>query len=139
MIQDSNAAKDIIQETFIQLWRQRNDINVETSQSSYLYKAAKNKALEYLRSKKSYENAVGKAAAECVNIADPDKMSARYSKLERIHSSLRHLPPKCRNVFVLHKFKGLTYAEIAEQENISVNTVENHMVKAFKLLREILT
>jgi RNA polymerase sigma-70 factor (ECF subfamily) len=39
-------------------------------------------------------------------------------------------------VFEMHKFNGLSYAEIAEKESISVNTVENHMVKALKLIRE---
>lgn len=138
IIQDRNAANDIIQETFILLWRQRDNIKIESSQSSYLYKAAKNKALEYLRSKKSYQNAIRDAALDKMSNSDAEKMSSQYSKLEKIHSSLRHLPPKCRKVFVLHKFNGLTYAEIADKESISVNTVENHMVKAFKILREIL-
>ncbi|WP_373781588.1 sigma-70 family RNA polymerase sigma factor [Kaistella sp.] len=45
-------------------------------------------------------------------------------------------PPKCREVFILSKVDGLKYKEIAEQLNISTKTIENHMTKALRIIRE---
>lgn len=58
--------------------------------------------------------------------------------LDQIYVSIRQLPPKCGEVFTLSKVNGLSYAQIAEHMDISIKTVENHMGKALKLLREML-
>ena len=54
----------------------------------------------------------------------------------RINTALKSLPGKCREVFELNRFEGKKYAEIASQLNISVKTVETHMSKALKILRD---
>lgn len=64
-----------------------------------------------------------------------DREADIYLKKERIMKSLRHLPPKCKEVFVLSRQNGLTYGEIADNLGISKKTVENHMVKALSILR----
>ncbi len=135
-LNDPVSAEDIVQETFINLWQKRNDYKMPHSLKAFAYKSCKNKAVEYIRSKKSYDQHIKEAALSRIKVTDPSEMSSQYSRLEELHRSIRHLPPKCRNVFELHKFNGLSYAEIADRESISVNTVENHMVKALKLLRE---
>jgi RNA polymerase sigma-70 factor, ECF subfamily len=63
--------------------------------------------------------------------------SVAGSELElRIQEAMEKLPEQCRLVFKLSRFEELKYAEIAEQLNISVKTVENHMGKALKIMRE---
>jgi RNA polymerase sigma-70 factor, ECF subfamily len=59
------------------------------------------------------------------------------SELEvRIQQAMDKLPEQCRLVFKLSRFEELKYSEIAEQLNISIKTVENHMGKALKIMRE---
>ncbi len=57
------------------------------------------------------------------------------SSEERLQKALAVLPPKCRDIFLLAKLKGMKYREIAEQLAISEKTVENQMSKAIRLLR----
>lgn len=58
---------------------------------------------------------------------------------QKLYNSVRQLPPKCREVFMLSKVNGLTYSEIAEQLGISVKTVENQMGKALRTLRNLMS
>lgn len=58
---------------------------------------------------------------------------------ERINASINKLPEKCREIFLLCRFEGLKYAEIAQKMNISVKTVEMQMGIALKRLRESLS
>jgi RNA polymerase sigma-70 factor (ECF subfamily) len=59
------------------------------------------------------------------------------SELEaKIYRAMEALPEQCRLVFKLSRFEELKYSEIAEQLNISIKTVENHMGKALKIMRE---
>ena len=53
-----------------------------------------------------------------------------------MQNEIEQLPPKCKETFLLSKQDGLTYVEIAEYQNVSVNTVEKQMVKAFSILRK---
>ena len=62
--------------------------------------------------------------------------SEKYVRLEQIHSAIHSLPEKCRQVFLMSKINGLSYAEIAEYLGISVKTVENQIVRGLKLIRE---
>ena len=128
-------AEDIVQEVFLHLWESRSSITSPERMDQYLFKAVRNKMLEFVRAKKSYEKHKQASIENKLSENNISEISDIYMKLEQINSSLRHLPPKCRNVFVMHKFNGLTYAEIAEVEKISQKTVENHMLKAIKILR----
>ena len=137
-LDDDEAIEDIVQEVFLHIWKKREELQLTSDLKSYLFQATKNKVFETLRKNKSYENLIAEYDRNKRLSAEEDVLANRLLKLERINKSLRHLPPKCKEVFVLHKYKGLTYAEIAEQQNISVKTVENHMLKAIKLIRDLL-
>ena len=130
--------EDIVQDAFVHLWKNRKKLEAPSNWKSYVFQVAKNKMLEHLRKQKTYEEHLMRIRPENDLSAEEDQMAERLVKLEQINSSLRHLPPKCREVFIMHKYKGLTYAEIAEDMGLSQKTIENHMLKAIKMLREIL-
>ncbi len=130
------SPEDVVQDVFVALWKSNEDLDPVQSVSQYLFRAAKNKALEHIRSQKSYESAVATALERMSDASEMSAETDKYVQFEKLYSLVRHLPAKCQNVFVLHKFNGLTYSEIAETESISIKTVENHMLKALKYLRE---
>lgn len=77
------------------------------------------------------------AAAEADRIS-VDEEADNYLLREFMYKSIRQLPPKCQEVFMMNKINGLTYREIAEDLDISVKTVENQIGKAYRILRELM-
>jgi RNA polymerase sigma-70 factor (ECF subfamily) len=135
-VSDTALAEDIVQDVFLKLWRSRNELGDQAKEKNYLFAAAKNKAFEHLRSRKSYDELIKRYGSSSELTSNEGEYAEKLLKLEALNQSLRHLPAKCRKIFTMHKFNGLTYKEIAEVENISIKTVENHMIKAIKILRE---
>lgn len=131
-------AEDVVQEVFIKLWNSNDSLKLNQKLKSYLFKMTQNKAFEFIRGAKVRSKLHDTLKASSFEEDNHDELSEVYMRMEQLYSSLRHLPPKCREVFALHKFNGLTYAEIAESEDISIKTVENHLLKAMKILRSLL-
>ena len=135
MIRNEDDAEDIVQDAFLKLWDVNDQITLTETLKTYLFKSVKNKTLEFIRSRSSYNKMIEQNAFLSKEVNDADTSAELFLKMEKLNQSLRHLPPKCRHIFALHRFNGLSYAEIAESEKISVKTVENHMIKALRILR----
>ena len=133
---DEDTAKDITQKVFIRLWENRAQINAEKSVISYLFTSVKNRCLNHIRDHKKYRSKVLDLDCGDIDMAfeeDPWEMEALSKKIE---DALRSLPEKCRLVFEMSRYQQKKYREIAEELEISQKTVEAHMSKAMKSLRE---
>lgn len=139
IVKDSDEAKDVVQNVFLQLWQRKNDIAIQQSVRSYLYTATHNTSLNSLRSNKTRTGHQQNAAAQSSFTGSlPDETDSREIRRE-ILAALQHLPEKCRLIFYKNRFEEKTYAEIARELNLSVKTVEAQMGKALRILREILS
>lgn len=136
-LNDKDEAEEIVQSTFISVWEKRSGLEIQTSFKSYLYRMVRNSCLNVIKHEKVkkqhavYQMAGGEPSHEAVSQAIVS------SELEvKIQDAMKVLPEQCRLVFQLSRFEELKYAEIADQLEISVKTVENHMGKALKLMRQ---
>lgn len=138
IVQDEVWVEDIVQEVFLNFWNQRHTIDLTGNIKSYLFTATKNQIFESLRKDKSRNKMLEGflTLSNQQNVQNEEQELSEWVKIDQVYSSLRHLPPKCREVFELAKLKGLTYSQIAETMQISPKTVENHMAKAFTILRD---
>jgi RNA polymerase sigma-70 factor (family 1) len=138
IINDRDAAKDIVQELFIKFWNSKP--NISTSPAQYLHKSVINSALNYLDSHKRRSHAVLQYkvfAASSSNNADESVMANELSI--KINEVFNALPPMCKKVFALSRYEYMSHKEIAGQLGISANTVDNHIKYALNRFRNILT
>lgn len=137
IIRDQDSAKDIVQNVFLKLWDCRNELNIETSLEGYLYKSTTNASLNFIERNQRHLRFAEEIKATTTHTEDDASKNINIKELEtHIERTLSSLPPKCRAIFILSRYEGLRYKQIAEQLDISVNTVENQMAKALSIMRE---
>ena len=139
-VHDSDEAKDIVHNVFINLWNKREHIDLETSLKSYLFQGVQNRSLNFIRDNKRLVQFDAPQNELELNKFLDSKDHLETSEAEgRINGALDDLPEKCKEIFMMNRFDGLKYREIAEKLNISVKTVETQMSRALKTLREKLS
>lgn len=137
IVNDREEAKDVVQEVFIKLWRNRTELNITLSLGAYLRRAVVNTSLNHIESKKRFlsldphESAFNRSIG---NVVDEQQDSNELSL--RIDHAISKLPIRTKAVFKLVRFEEMSYKEVAESLNISIKAVEKEMMKALKLLRQ---
>lgn len=138
-VPDADDCEDIVQETFISTWHRGKGDLPDRDFFAYMLVAVKNNCISFLR--KRSDNVLSldddppfSPAALSAEESPSDDEAARTDRA--LENALNVLPPKCREVFLLSRLNGLKYRDIAALLNLSEKTVENHMGKAIRLLRD---
>ncbi len=137
ILRNMDEAEEVVQRTFCKLWDSRNTLEIRTSIKSYLYRMVHNQCLNRIQQLKTRAG-----HHEQYAYTVPDSSGSAAGKViageleQQIMEAVAALPPQCKRVFELSRYKQLSYAEIAAEMSISTNTVENHLSKALRLLRE---
>jgi len=129
-ISSLELSKDFIQELFTRLWHHRESLDENKSIKAYLYRIANNLIIDYLRRKNS----------EHIYLNQPHK-TGEESRIELkmdIEAAIGNLPVHLRTVFMMSRYDGLKYAEIADVLDISIKTVEKRIGQALLRLRRAL-
>lgn len=138
IVKSNDAAREIVDEVFIKIWKNRASATAIQNLTVYLYTATKNTSLNYL-SAKAKENIVDSFDFFSVQFSDdqcPEKKLITSELLKKINAAIDGLPPRCKMVFKLVREDGLSYKEVASILNISVKTVDAQMVIAVRQVSE---
>ena len=138
IVKDKTVAEDIVQHVWIKVWEKRHSINPELSFKSYLYTAVRNQTLKYIRDTKHKFTSLESIDSLADGITLQDDQMHNKETLKFINEAIDHLPDKCREIFMLNRFEGLSYKEITEVLDISINTVKTQMIRALSSLRKAL-
>ncbi len=136
-VKNTDLAEEVVSDIFLNVWLKRGKIQINVSLKSYLYTAVRNQSLNYLKKKnQSFEDIeVADREGEISYLGADDFIFYQETK-DEIETLLQKLPEKREIIFRMNRLDGLSYKEIAEILSISVNTVQNQMVKAVKFLSE---
>lgn len=143
----SDEAEDVVQDVFVELWRRRDGVVMGEQILAFLYRSVYTKALNLLKHQ-AIENNYSAAMVEIyerkLQFYQPDnaevirRIEDRELRKE-IFEAINELPDKCREVFRLSYLHEMKNKDIADTMGISLRTVEAHMYKALKFLRERLS
>lgn len=126
-------AEEVVQETFIKLWRYKESLNEEIGLSIQIFRIAKTVLIDIYRKENTREKIYSIAGDKEASILYPESNINELSIL--LARAIEGLPPIRRTVFQMSRFEGFSYAEIARALSISSKTVENHISLALKQLR----
>lgn len=131
--ENAEEAEDIVQETFSTVWQRFHDKDFPENLKSYLYRVAHNITIDRLRHRNIQE--VSMPLEEMREIEVSEEAIDTSERDARLWIAISRLPVRCKKVFLMSKRDGMSHAQIANELNISVKTVENQITKAFKILR----
>ena len=130
------VAEEVVQDVFINIWNNRETLRLRQSIQSYLYRAAYNNSMMYLRKMRREHFMEDLSRPEpSVDAPDPSQVIQLDEVSNLISQTLESLPERCREIFRMNRQEGLKYREIAQKLSISEKTVEANMGKALKALR----
>lgn len=130
-------AEDIVGEVFCRFWKTKAYGSVTSSFRYYLFRSVRNEAYSYLRSEFTQLDSLESVTLPESSITlRPDYNTQYEETFNRVKELVEQLPPQCRKVFLMNRFEGKRYQEIADELGLSIKTVEVHMVKALKMMRK---
>ena len=147
-IHNQEDAQDLAQDVFIEVLRSINNFRNEAKISTWLYRIAVNKSLNFIRGKNKYKwfrkaladfqtkkQLTDESVPELTDNDTPDSLIENKERAEVLHSAVNALPENQKIAFVLNNFEELSYKEIAEVMNVSLSAVESLLFRARKNLQ----
>jgi RNA polymerase sigma-70 factor (ECF subfamily) len=136
MVQSKSTAEDIVQDFFIKLWEDKNNLVVHTSVRSYFLRSVHNRCLNFLNL-----NNLKKAHHDYQLSHLSQDAILQYPLLDfelesRLQKAIEALPDGIRETFIMNRLEGLTYQEIADKDGVTVKAIEYRISKALTLLRK---
>lgn len=132
---ESEASKDILQDVFSQLWKERNNLPIRYSLNGYLYRMARNKSLNYIQQKKREDLRNKDYRNTLLHSIDSENQADRKELLRLVDQQVSEFPSRQKQVFLLSRQQGLTHREIAEHLNLSPKTVESLIYRSLRRLK----
>ena len=131
---DADQADDVLQESFIRLWKNCAKVTLESAKG-FLYKIATNLSISVKRSEKVKLKYEERMVQSGLDHESPEFRILEKEFLEKLTNAISILPDKQREVFLMNRVEKKTYKEIAELSGVSVKAIEKSMHKALLKLR----
>lgn len=146
IVLDKEIAEEIAQETMVKLWEMRSRLNRDAGIRGLIFTIARNISFNYIKSFGVRQKRIGsyqeKALIMQHNLEALNDETAQpvYSdEIKKIvEQTLEQMPGKTKEIFIMSRFRNLSYQEIASFQGLSIKSVEYHISEALKLFRQSL-
>ncbi|GAA4452538.1 hypothetical protein GCM10023189_16070 [Nibrella saemangeumensis] len=139
-VHNRQVAEDLVADVFYTFYNQELHRQITISFRSYLFRAVRNRAYNYIRWDLSRQEPLpddtDRPEAEA---AQPDRLMVQDELYFALEEAISQLPPQRQKVLLLSRFEGKKQKEIADELNLAPKTVENHLLRALATLRTVLT
>ncbi len=137
-LKNHSDAEEIVQEVFVKIWASRQKLDEYSSFSKFIFTIAYNSSISLIRKRLNEEKYMAYLKSLSVGTSHADLVDEiQFNELEtELNKLVAQLPKRQKEVYEFSRIEGLSNKEIAKKLDISPNTVENHMGRALKFLRE---
>jgi len=134
-VYQQDVAEDLVQECIYTLWESAHSQHINKSLKSYLYSAVRNKCLNHLRHLQ-VEDKYRSKEMHAIQFSGSYDIVDDEELIGKIKAAIEDMPEKSRLAFKMSVLQDMKYKEIAEELDLSINTVKDHMKRAYRFLRE---
>ena len=138
-VMDEEEAENIVQSVFTEMWEKRKRLPENLNLKAYLYSSVKHACLRYFRRLHLLDEYKKRQAEALVLSFADDEVEDDAELVALVQQALSKLSEQQRKIVEMHVMEGKKYLEIAEQLELSENTVRTHLKRAYKILRENLS
>ena len=140
LVKSEELAGEILQDIFVLLWEKRTKVEITQNFESYLFGICAHKVADIFRKlkrdKQLFERIRAVATEEYSHV---EEALFRRENSTLLQKAIQILPPQRKQIFELCKIQGESYLEVSQKLGISTSTINDHIVKATKTIREYLT
>ncbi|MEO6812400.1 MAG: RNA polymerase sigma-70 factor [Ginsengibacter sp.] len=138
MTGSDEVAKDIVQDTFMNIWDKREILADIDNPSAYFFTAVYRRVYHHYRKVAQEKKLLEEAFPISASVNTTEEMVLAHESKDLISEAVEKLPPQQKLVFRLSRQEGLSREDVARQLHISPNTVKNHLAEALKFIRTFL-
>ncbi|MFP4621765.1 MAG: RNA polymerase sigma factor [Bacteroidales bacterium] len=137
ILKDNEDARDVVQEAFLRIWKNRENLDEQSSLQSFLFTISYNIIVDTMRKKVSDRNFRDYLQKNAIDKESQVEKEVEFNELRTIYNNaVEELPLERKKIYKLQRFENMKYEEIADQLELSVNTVRSQMYKAISYLRK---
>lgn len=137
-LRGKKEAEDVVQDVLLSLWNRRNELNIQGSLAAYLHTSVRYKCIHYIEKNITRQDYLIQLAEVGMKTTPPNaEISLELKEMQQtINKAIAKMPPKMQEVYKLSRQEHLSYKEISDYMNISVETVKKHIQHALQLIRK---
>ncbi len=132
-----DTAKDLTQQCFIRLWQFRHTLSDQHPLELQIFIIARSLLINHIK-KEATQRKIKTAHQQNLPLEEQPAAGILFERANEVNAAIETLPPVRKRIIILKTFHGCTNKEIATQLEISVKTVEDHVSKAFRHIRQVI-
>lgn len=137
LVKEREVALDVVQDLFLNIWKNRQAIDVNRPFRPYVFRIAKNLVIDFFRKAAKDKRIVDELIASTLTIDEyTEKMVLGNETAHLLNQTIHSLPSQQRKIFTLCKIDGRSYEEVAEMLHLSIATIGNQLSRATKKIRQ---